>query len=526
MIIDARRLSDTVDIRGSIAIIGGGAAGITLAIELADHFKDVLVLESGGTVFEKETQDLCDGKLLGHTQPDLRESRLRFLGGSTNHWDGLCPLLDPIDFERLPDRPYNGWPFGFATLIPFYNRAYRYCEIDAFRHGLPHVDATARRLFQGSELQLTEFRYSPRTKFGERYWSQVSTSERIRVYLNANVTGIVANDAKRAIQFLDVQTLNGRKLTVAAAAFVLCCGGIENARILLNCTRDFATGLGNQYDLVGRFFMDHLFANPGVIIPQIEVYDLGALDLLKGVTRDRVGLMNAAETVRQPGRRGCSLILSSVYDVDKVVVKAMQSPSYKAFRQIMQYAKRASLAPDLGEHGCTALEDPKAIARVLYHRLSTRFRPLPVQAIMVDMVGEQSPNPASRVTLSDDVDALGMRRVVLDWQIEPLDCSNLYQTAMDLARGVGTAGFGRMVLNLEPGVELSKVISCYHHMGTTRMHDDPRQGVVDRHCAVHGLSNFYIAGSSVFPTGGRANPTITIVALAIRLADHLKLTLK
>jgi choline dehydrogenase-like flavoprotein len=114
MIIDARRLSDTVNIRGSIAIIGGGAAGITLAIELADHFKDVLVLESGGTVFEKETQDLCEGKLLGHTQPDLRDSRLRFLDGSTNHWDGLCPLLDPIDFERLPDRPYSGWPFGFA----------------------------------------------------------------------------------------------------------------------------------------------------------------------------------------------------------------------------------------------------------------------------------------------------------------------------------------------------------------------------------------------------------------------------
>jgi choline dehydrogenase-like flavoprotein len=214
-----------------------------------------------------------------------------------------------------------------------------------------------------------------------------------------------------------------------------------------------------------------------------------------------------------------------MYELDKVE-KAMQSPSYKAFRQIMLYAKRGSLAPDFGEHGCTALEEPQAIARVLYHRLSTWFRPLPVHAIWVHMEGEQSPNPASRVILSDDVDALGMRRAVLDWQIDPLDGSNLYQTAMELARSVGVVGFGRMVINLEPGDELSRVSTCWHHMGTTRMHDDPRQGVVDRHCAVHGLSNFYIAGSSVFPTGGRANPTITIVALAIRLADHLKLTVK
>src|SRR6478752_2455732 len=140
MIIDARQLIETADIRGSIAIIGGGAAGITLAIELADRFEDILVLESGATDFEKETQDLYDGKRLGHRQPDLRVSRLRFLGGSTNLWNGQCPLLDPIDFERLPDRPYSGWPFEFATLIPFYNRAFRYCEVDTF-NDLPNVDA-------------------------------------------------------------------------------------------------------------------------------------------------------------------------------------------------------------------------------------------------------------------------------------------------------------------------------------------------------------------------------------------------
>src|SRR5262249_5751094 len=191
--------------------------------------------------------------------------------------------------------------------------------------------------------------------------------------------------------------------------------------------------------------------------------------------------------------------------------------------RIIQFARRGSLPPDFNEHSCTALEEPQEIARVLYHRLSKRFRPSPgVQTIAVYLEGEQSPNPTSRVTLSDAIDALGMRRAVLDWQIDPLDCSNLYKTVMELARRVGAAGLGRMLVSLKHGDELSQILTNWHHMGTTRMHDDPRQGVVDRNCAVHGLANLFIAGSSVFPTGGRANPTITIVALAIRLADHLK----
>jgi choline dehydrogenase-like flavoprotein len=422
----------------------------------------------------------------------------------------------------LPDRPYSGWPFGFATLAPFYERACQYCEIDVFNEDPPHDDPTARRLLEGSEFQLTEFRHSPPTMFGERFRSQLSSSDRLKLYLHANVTGIAANDSKRAVSSLDVRTLNGRKLTVTATAYVLCCGGIENARILLNCTRDFANGLGNRHDVVGRFFMDHLSACAGAIVPQIEIHDLGAFRHNgRGVSG---GLMNSAETVRYPGRRGCSLRLMAV-DGDPATAIAMQSPSYQAFDLIMQYLKRGSVPPDFDQHGCTALEQPRAIARALFHRLSRSFRSRAVQSTLVFIEGEQSPNPASRVTLSDEVDALGMRRAVLNWQIDPVDGRNLYQTAMELARSVGAAGIGRMIVNLEPGDELSKVATSCHHMGTTRMHDDPRQGVVDRHCAVHGLSNFYIAGSSVFPTGGRANPTLTIVALSIRLADHLKLAI-
>jgi choline dehydrogenase-like flavoprotein len=528
MIIDARQLNESGNVRGDIAIIGGGAAGISLALELAGRFKDVLIFESGATSSEIETQSLYDGKCVGHDQPSLQASRVRFLGGSTNHWMGQCAPLDPVDFEALPDRPYSGWPFDLAALEPFYECAYRYCEINTIEKEPPKGDPVIGRLLEGSESRCTNFRYSPPTRFGERFRSKLNYSDRIKLYLNANVTDIIATENKGAISSLHVRTLNGRKITVIATTFVLCCGGIENARILLNCTGDFANGVGNQHDLVGRFFMDHLFATVGVIVPQREIYDFGPLQLRHDSATPTLGvLMNSSEIVRQPGRRGCSLFMRpcyNCYEADTAEKRAVQSPAGMAFHEIMQYARRGAVPPDVSEKGCSALSEPMAVARVLYHSLRTRL--LSEQAIIVNVEGEQSPNPASRVTLNSEVDALGMRRVTLDWQIDPLDCNNLYQTTLEFGRSVGAVGLGRMFIKLERGNELAEISTCWHHMGTTRMHDDPRQGVVDRRCAVHGLSNLYVAGSSIFPTGGRVNPTVTIVALAIRLADHLKATMK
>ena len=439
------------------------------------------------------------------------------------------PRSNSVDFERMPDRPYSGWPLDFAVLAPFYDRAHWYCEINGFSSPSQASRSAAAKLIDSHDLELTEFHYSPPTRFGERFRGKLASSDRIKVYLHANVTNILTAENGTHLTSIDAQTLSGRKIAVTASAYVLCCGGIENARILLNCTQRFSVGIGNHHDLVGRFFMDHLVATMGgVIVPQIEISDLGPLHTWHdGSMFVRGALMNSAATVRQAGRRGCTLIMHPIYRVNKAGPNAMQSPSYEAFQRIIQYAKRGHLAPNFGENGCIALEEPQAIARSLYYRLAKRLHPeRTVEAIRVHIEGEQAPNPRSRVMLVNDIDALGMRRAALVWNIDRTDSNNLYQTLMELARSVGAAGFGRMALNLEPGNELSKISTAWHHMGTTRMHDDQRHGVVDRHCAVHGLANFYIAGSSVFTTGGRVNPTLTIVALAIRLADHLKLTVK
>ena len=531
MIVDAREMEQDAEIHGAIAIIGGGAAGITLAIELAQQFKDVLLLESGGVEFEPDTQSLYDGPLLGHDSTVLDMSRLRFLGGTTNHWAGQCAPFDAVDFERTADRPYSGWPFGLDALTPFYERAYRYCELGVYRSasGIPRqAESAARQMVESPELELTEFRYSPPTRFGSRYRSELRSSDKIKLYLHANVTDISVTDGGSSIPFIQAQTLTGKKFKVTAAAFILCCGGIENPRILLNCTGYFPNGIGNESDLVGRFFMDHLQAKAGTIVPQNDSTEFGPFAYRHdAATSVRMALKNSAETVRRHGRRACSVILDPEFDWSETALKARATPASRAFRELVRDAKLGQLPLSLGQKECAALDDMGAIAADVYFRMNEYFGNKPVlKAIAARLEGEQSPNPDSRVVLVDGVDALGMRKAGLDWRISAQDRDNLFQTAVALARGVGAAAFGRMVTFIEANDDQAFIQSTWHHMGTTRMHDDRRQGVVDRDCKVHGLANIFIAGSSVFPAGSRVNPTLTIVALAIRLADHLKLKVK
>jgi choline dehydrogenase-like flavoprotein len=529
MIIDIQQLADSSEIGGSIAIVGCGAAGITLAIELTEHFKDVVLLESGGLEFEQETQRLCEGTILGHAAGSLDTSRLRFFGGTTNHWNGQCAPLDAIDFEPIEGRAFSGWPFSKDEFIPFYRRAYGYCELGEYQSASRFIEdarPTVREMIDSDEFELTEFRFSPPTRFGQRYRAQLQSSDRLKIYLHANVTDIAVADNGGSVTALEARTLAGKKFRVKASAYVLCCGGIENPRILLNCTRYFPTGVGNGNDLVGRFFMDHLAVFGIGIAPQIESFDYRLLAVhLEGTIRVKIAFKNSVDVVRKPGRRGCSLILG--YDLPEHLESAFDSPAYKAFQQFVRYARLKKLPPNMLDTGCAVLDDPRAIAAMLGYRLSERAGMSTVpKAIEFHLEGEQAPNPTSRVLLTDAVDALGVRRAGLDWRISRQDRDNLYESAMALARGIGAAGSGRVVVPMLANEDQSMIQTAWHHMGTTRMHDDPKQGVVDRHCRVHGLANFFIAGSSVFPTGGRVNPTLTIVALAVRLADHLKATVK
>lgn len=503
MLIDARTLDDNHHIDADIAIIGAGPAGISLARRLANAKTRVCLIESGGLGPEAPTQDLYQGETPGIAYP-ISTSRLRYLGGSSGHWGGFCRPLDPIDFEQRDWIALSGWPFGREALDPYWQAASTAVEVGAPEYenrdywalatGEPLVDWRADR------VMTRFFQFSPPTRFGERYRSELEHSPNIQLLLYANLTRIAALPSAQAVDHLEVQTLSGRRHQVIAKRFVLAAGGIENARLLLLSDDVMPSGLGNQNDMVGRCFMEHPHLGG---FADIVIADIGRLPL---IFRDRVSVDGRAARVcyiPRPGFLRRERLLSASFTMSAVETfepdsEARPDPSIASMRGMLAAAR-------------PFVSDEKSAQTGLGVRMG------------VGCACEQVPNPDSRVTLSDQTDALGLRRSRLDWRLTEQDRRSLVANIHALGRELAATGIGRLRPRLsDDGLWEPRVSGGSHHMGTTRMSDDPKRGVVDRHCRVHGVDNLYIAGSSLFPTGGSANPTLNILALAYRLADHLE----
>jgi choline dehydrogenase-like flavoprotein len=511
MFTDARTLPEQTRLEADLAIIGGGPAGITLARAFANSRTRVCLIESGGLEFDPAVQALYEGENAGIEYP-LAGNRLRFFGGSSNHWGGYCRPFDAIDFEQRDWVPHSGWPFGIDELEPYYGPASEIVEIAPLRfadkaywqavEGQPLPDPTTGRM----QVRYTHF--SPPTHFGKRYGDELKQAANVQVLLHANVVDIASHSEGRAVSALDVRTLTGRAHSVRARVYVLATGGLENARMLLLSNRSVPAGLGNQNDLVGRFFMEHPHLSG---FGEIVVADLARLPR---IYRERVAadgrLANAAFDPT-PGFLRERRLLNATFMAGK-------AGSYHA-DTVSEWEKAAphmdmlkAARPFLADDGAVA-EDGKAA--LLGHWLG------------LGCACEQVPNPDSRVSLAEQRDALGLPRIRLDWRLTEQDRRSVIEHMRSLAMEFGALGIGRMLINEEDdGQWPTAVTGGAHHMGTTRMHDDPRQGVVDRHCRVHGVDNLYVTGSSVFPTSGAANPTLTLVALTLRLAQHLGPRLK
>jgi choline dehydrogenase-like flavoprotein len=504
---DARTLPDGTGIDADLAIIGGGPAGITLAREFAGGRIRVCLVEAGGLTLDPAVQALYEGENVGIEYP-LAGNRLRLFGGSSNHWGGFCRPLDPIDFEQRDWVPYSGWPFGIEELDPYYPRAADLVEIAPLRfHDKAYwEEVEGERLPDPvtGRMRVSFTHFSPPTRFGERYGGELRQAPNIRVLLNANVVNIAALEGGHAVTRLDVRTLTGLSHTVRARCYVLATGGLENARMLLLSNRQVPAGLGNQNDLVGRFFMEHPHLSG---FGEIVVADLGrlpriyrqrvpaqgrfanaAFDPTESFLRER-RLLNATFMAGQAGR----------YRVDSVPDWEKAAPHMDMLRAARRFLTDGAGSADPSQQG------------MLGYWLG------------LGCACEQIPNPDSRVSLSHERDALGLPKIRLDWRLTEQDRRSVVEHMRSLGREFGALGIGRMLIGVEDdGLWPADVIGGAHHMGTTRMHDDPRQGVVDRNCRVHGLANLYVAGSSVFTTSGAGNPTLTLVALALRLADHLR----
>lgn len=521
--IDARSLENDQRIDTDICIVGAGAAGITMALELARRHIDTCLLESGGLQSDAETQALYEGVNAGRSYFDLASSRLRFFGGTTNHWAGVCAPLDPIDLEKRDWVPHSGWPIAYEELAAYYERARRYCELDTgSEKGSFNLEPEDDRAipFDRDRIRTCTLSFSPPTRFGDAYREELEGLEALRVYLHANALEIEPEREGRRVRRIRFATLEGSHFFVHARQFVLATGGIENPRLLLASRSIRPQGLGNEHDLVGRYFMEHphmddagewVLSDPSLHRSFYEWPD--PADGYRGASMGILAI--AAPLLRREKLLGFSAEL-------RITSPNQESAAFRSFRTLVQSLRRGEVPSDPGKHVRRVLGDLDAAFWGAYER--AWGGPSAGAEYQVIVRSEQAPNPESRLTLDEKHrDALGMPRPRLAWRLSSLDRDSLLRGLGWLAREVGREGWGRVrVVDPQSDPDWTKSIhGGWHHMGTTRMASDPSKGVVDGHGRLHSLPNLLVAGSSVFPTAGWANPTLTLVALTIRMSDLL-----
>ncbi len=518
MFLDARELADGAEFSCDLCIVGAGAAGIAMARALRGRGLRMIVLESGGFEPDDAVQDLYRGEVVDPFYQPLDETRLRYFGGTTNHWAGYCRPLDDIDFSGRDGTPYGGWPFPAAELVPYYRRAHPVCGLGPYDYDVvARAESAGEGLLPYDPARLVNGLYhvSAPLRFGPAYRQDLAAADDIAVHLNANLVAIETDDGARHVGGLVVGALAGTRYRVRSRAAVLATGGVENARLLLNMDQVQAGGLGNGNDLVGRFFMDHplIFETADLVPadPDMRVAIYGDFDDGRGTVR-AVTTMAAALIAREALP---NVVITWTLSRDFVDGDHSASVIYRA-------ARAGTLPDDFGTHLGRVLADIDDVAATAYRKATGQ--PTRLLKMTAHCRVEPVPDRDSRVTLQAARDPLGLRRPRLDWRPGNDGARALRRIHELVALEAGRTGLGRLRIKI-PMAETgwpSRMEPSNHHIGTTRMADDPGQGVVDRDSRVHGIDNLYIAGSSVFPTAGPNNPTLTIVALALRLADHLQ----
>ena len=544
MLLDATELDPDVRLQADICIIGAGAAGITLALQFADTQTQVLLLEAGGWDEEPATQALYDGELAPATRhpPPIRYRRRQF-GGSSAIWGGRCVPFDPIDFEPRPWVPHSGWPIPYEQVARHYGDAAALCEAgDAHFHaGQDWPDILQGFTGQDFSAETLE-RFSCPTNFARRYAARLRAAANIRVVLHANVTQIrTGHDGAAATGLaaasLATASLAGRRFEVSAETYVLAAGGLETTRLLLASRDHHPAGIGTAHDQLGRFYMCHLAGTLGDLRSHVAVHHGYILAEDGAYCRRRLTLRPDAQRRLRTGNFTARLhhprigdpshrsgALSALY-----LAAPLITPEYATRLQDGGRGLVAHLA-----HAGNIARAPVQTARFMMHLLSQRtladrkFPSIivapPSGCFSLDVHAEQLPNPDSRVTLGAGTDALGMPQLRIDWRHLPADIDTVRVSLRALAADLARTGAATLDYDPDAVEELMLRDGAYggHHIGTARMSASPRDGVVDGDCLVHGMRNLFVAGSAVFPTSGQANPTLTIVALALRLAKHMK----
>lgn len=497
-----------------VCIMGAGMAGITIASGLAGTKRKVLMLESGGLGLEGATQSLYQGKQLGIPYYDLTACRLRYFGGTSNHWGGYCRPNDAIDYEGRPDLGLPAWPINDKDLAPYIAKA-------AERLGFPdggfdpryHLKRAgikgAHLVDERTDKVVTKvFQISRKRRFSELYKESIDAQTNLEVLTHANVTHIQLTHNGAAVDHVVVKTLAGKVFKVYAKTFVLACHAIENARLLLASNDVQTSGIGNKSDQVGRNFMDHVYVKGGAFVPTKGVFSKLYNHNFQKAKKLNFNLGFSDAVLRKEGllQYYCRFWPKNEGQDELEALGRLYDGFFQPFQP--------DLVSDLMEVVSSPLETAEAVGQ-----LTGKLEP---KLYELDHRIEQAPNPESRVLLSRERDALGNQRADLRWELGRVDFETFQKGQKLVAGALSAAGYGRFNLeNLSPEFIRANAKGHYHHIGTTKMSHSPNDGVVDRDCKVHGVANLYVAGSSVFPTAGYSGPTMMLMALGIRIAEHL-----
>jgi choline dehydrogenase-like flavoprotein len=453
-------------------VVGSGPAGITLAVELGAKGFTVLLLEAGPDSYSADSQDFYKGEVVGDRDFELDVVRLRSFGGTSNHWSGWCRPLDQIDFEQRVPGVHTAWPISRGDLDPYLSKAMEILELGSVPPDVP-LDENLKQIW---------FSYSPPVRFGEKYGPDLAQSQNVVVVLNAYLVNFEERDG--GVAAAEVRDPLNRPYRVRARNYVLCAGGIENSRILLWSNLQNHGRLIKDSRTLGKYWMDH----PHFIVGE--------------------ALVGANFS---PGLDERSI--------------AYFSPTSAAMRseRIMNCGLR--FMPISHEGAKKLIADIACVAPSVVSSVTERLGKRPLCGGLIDASWEQAPREWNRITLGSDKDAFGVPRVEVHWKKSELELRTVRETMGFLGKYLASKDLGR--IKLAPWVLGNGNYPATggkigpHHMGGTRMSREPRDGIVDANLKVHGLSNLYVCGSSVYPSAGHANPTLTIIQLTCRLAENL-----
>lgn len=516
-------LQDGGPIQADLCIVGAGAAGLALAAQFLNTSSRVIVLESGLDGPDSVGDDLNSLECIGLRHDGGREGRVRSFGGTTVAWGGQLLPLRASELAERPWVPHSGWPLGLEELQPYYRRVEAMLAIE----GPPYDEKVWARLAMiPPALDSREYaiRFSQWAALGHRNFAlrwrrDIARSRNLRVLLDATAVAVRCTPEGDRCEGIEIRSRSGRTAVVRARMFVVACGGIETARLLLASPGREGNGVANGNGLVGRFFQDHISYFAGEVYPtERRVVQHWFDPRYVGATLYSLKMEPTGAVMQRE---------SWLNVMGHIAFQVPEALGWLELRRILRSVQAGRLElPSLAESLAMARGSVE-LTRLALARWLTKRRRAPGAArvlLMVDV--EQAPNPESRVSLDTRTDALGMHRVRLDWRMTDLERRTLIGFARKLAGDLERLGLGKIRLGPDPDFHsrdrLGSARDIFHHMGTTRMSAIARSGVVRPDLRCHDVANLYINGPSVFPASGIANPTFTALALSLRLADHLK----